>query len=110
MNGTLKHCPFCGGNRQTIKSVWKTWRFVACECKAAGAPAKTDELAMANWNNRSISAGVDADELYGLRCTIGRLENMIRSIWAAASSDPYHGGEVLRLAGAYMAEIGERAR
>ena len=48
----LKPCPFCGSNNQTIKNVWQTWRFVACECKAGGAPAKDDEGAIRNWNIR----------------------------------------------------------
>ena len=51
----LKPCPFCGSMSQTVKTVWRTWRFVACKCKAAGAPAKDDEGAIANWNARAVT-------------------------------------------------------
>lgn len=47
-----KPCPFCGSNEQTIKTVWGNWRFVACKCKAAGAPGKNDFDAVDNWNKR----------------------------------------------------------
>lgn len=46
-------CPFCGSRRLRIKPVWKTWWFVACECKAAGSPGRTLEDAWANWNHRA---------------------------------------------------------
>ena len=49
----LKPCPFCGSNNQTIKNVWQTWRFVACECKAGGVPARDDAGAIKNWNTRA---------------------------------------------------------
>ena len=52
---SMKPCPFCGSMSQTVKTVWKTWRFVACKCKAAGAPAKDDEGAIANWNTRAVT-------------------------------------------------------
>lgn len=102
---TMRPCPFCGGRSQRVKDVWKTWRFVACDCKAAGAPAKTDELAIANWNNRSVDRSSDDDELYGLRCTIGRYGNMIRSLCRAAESGDDLG--LRRLARECALEVGE---
>ena len=53
----LLPCPFCGRTDGfQVKTVWKTWRFVACRCKAAGAPARDDEGAIANWNTRRAPA------------------------------------------------------
>ncbi len=50
---TLPPCPFCGRDSGfQVKSVWGTWRFVACECKAAGPVMRDDELAMKAWATR----------------------------------------------------------
>lgn len=46
-------CPFCGGRRQQVRPVWGDWLFIACSCKAAGAPARTVGGAWANWDRRS---------------------------------------------------------
>lgn len=47
-----KACPFCGGRELTIKPIWKDHWFVACKCKAAGAPGKTIKAAWDKWNKR----------------------------------------------------------
>ena len=49
-----KTCPFCGSDDLTVKPVWKTYRFVACnKCKAGGPVCKTEEQAIAAFNHRA---------------------------------------------------------
>lgn len=58
----FKPCPFCGRTDGfQVKTVWKTYRFVACKCKAAGPVTKDDEEAIAAWNMRpsSLREGVE---------------------------------------------------
>ena len=58
---TFEPCPFCGREDGfQVKTVWKTYRFVACQCKAAGPVMRDDASAIDAWNTR-VSAG-------GLRC------------------------------------------
>lgn len=48
-----KPCPFCHSKHSTIKPVWKTKRFVACDdCKAGGPIRDTVEEAEQAWNDR----------------------------------------------------------
>ena len=49
-----KPCPFCGSKDQQPRTVWKTYRFIACKgCKGAGPVAKDDEQAWELWDRRS---------------------------------------------------------
>lgn len=49
----MKPCPFCGRKDGfQVKPVWKSFRFVACQCKAAGPVMKTEEEAIEAWNRR----------------------------------------------------------
>ena len=81
MNG-MKPCPFCGSMSQTVKTVWKTWRFVACKCKAAGAPAKDDEGAIANWNTRAVTITEYAtDKIADLQAENDRLRELVKAAW-----------------------------
>lgn len=48
-----RRCPFCGSGNGSVKTVWKSWFFYACECKAGGPPRKSEELAIAAWNQRA---------------------------------------------------------
>lgn len=49
-----------------MRPVWRDWRFVACECKAAGAPSRTVEGAWANWDTRSApEEGPEQPDLFG---------------------------------------------
>lgn len=58
----LLPCPFCGNTEGfQVKTVWKTYRFVACRCKAAGPVMPDDETAIEAWNTRVESGG-------GVRC------------------------------------------
>lgn len=48
-----KPCPFCGSKDQQPRTVWKTYRFIACRnCKGAGPVAKDDEQAWELWDRR----------------------------------------------------------
>jgi len=48
-------CPFC---KRTdgfqVKTVWKSYKFVACQCKAAGPVMRTEEEAIEAWNDRPL--------------------------------------------------------
>lgn len=55
-------CPFCGGRDLSVRPIWQTWRFVACACKAAGAPGRTEAEAIANWNRRSAPKERDLEQ------------------------------------------------
>lgn len=48
-------CPFC---KRTdgfqVKTVWKSYKFVACQCKAAGPVMRTEEEAIEAWNRRPL--------------------------------------------------------
>lgn len=49
----FKHCPHCGRTEGfQVKTVWKTYKFVACKCKAAGPVAKDEDEAVRLWNER----------------------------------------------------------
>ena len=49
----MRPCPFCGRTDGfQVKTVWKTYRFVACRCKAAGPVMGDDEAAVEAWNTR----------------------------------------------------------
>lgn len=55
-----KPCPFCGNESSTVKRVWKTYWFVACDrCKAGGPVKQTVEEAERDWNGRR---GADSEE------------------------------------------------
>lgn len=45
-------CPFCGGNRQVVKSSSRWGWFISCECAAVGPSALTREDAIRMWNTR----------------------------------------------------------
>ena len=50
----FKHCPHCGRTEGfQVKTVWKTYKFVACKCKAAGPVAKDEDEAVRLWNERA---------------------------------------------------------
>ena len=50
---TFKHCWHCGRTEGfQVKTVWKTYKFVACQCKAAGPVAKDEDEAVRLWNER----------------------------------------------------------
>ena len=50
--GGLKPCPFCGGERQRVKSSGRWGWFVSCECAAVGPSAGSREEAVERWNDR----------------------------------------------------------
>ncbi|MBQ3338254.1 MAG: Lar family restriction alleviation protein [Atopobiaceae bacterium] len=57
-------CPFCGNTEGfQVKTVWKTYRFVACRCKAAGPVMPDDETAIEAWNTRVASGVVRCPEV-----------------------------------------------
>ena len=59
-----KPCPFCGGTSQTVKVVWKSWHFVACDiCKAGGPVRKTQEEAIQAWKDRVQVVGTQLSVL-----------------------------------------------
>lgn len=59
MNET-KPCPFCKGRKHQVKTVWKTYKFVAClHCKAGGPVCKTEEEAVKAWNDRDDQLEMD---------------------------------------------------
>lgn len=49
---TLKPCPFCGGNAQTVKSSGRWGWFVSCRCAAVGPSSQSREAAIEAWNDR----------------------------------------------------------
>lgn len=46
-------CPFCNSVSTRVKTVWQTYKFVACDgCKAGGPIRKTEREAVDAWNSR----------------------------------------------------------
>ena len=48
----ISACPFCGGDRQTVKSSGRWGWFVSCECAAVGPSAGSRDGAIKAWNTR----------------------------------------------------------
>lgn len=55
-------CPFCKGKRHQVRTVWQTYKFVAClNCKAGGPVRKTEEEAIDAWNDRDDQLKMDLE-------------------------------------------------
>ena len=81
----LLPCPFCGNTEGfQVKTVWKTYRFVACRCKAAGPVMPDDETAVEAWNTRVESGGGFDAPRYRRIC--GALESALQELteWGCA--------------------------
>ena len=55
MIGKYESCPFCKRTEGfQVKTVRKSYKFVACKCKAAGPVMRTEEEAIEAWNRRPL--------------------------------------------------------
>ena len=54
MSKLKEPCPFCGHIDLTVKNVWQTYKFVACNtCKAGGPVRKNEQEAIKAWDVRA---------------------------------------------------------
>ena len=60
MNKFKVDCPFCGSHELSVKNVWQTYKFVACNsCKAGGPVRKNEQDAIKAWNTRADQLKLD---------------------------------------------------
>ncbi|MBR3328889.1 MAG: Lar family restriction alleviation protein [Atopobiaceae bacterium] len=78
----FKPCPFCKRTEGfQVKTVWKTYKFVACKCKAAGPVMRTEEEAIEAWNTRPL--GVKARAV--IRDMLAAYRQLVRD-WLTAKT------------------------